>query len=167
MTAAAALRTETEERAFEVVVRRETPRLFGIAYTILRDRDEAADAVQDVVFAAWRSWAKTAAYDDPGPWLTRICVNRCISRSGVLRRRHRLATAYEADAAALVPAPADPALALAFGHLSRRQRAVVTLHYQAGYTLNECAALMGCRPGTVRSHLSRALASLRENLSDH
>lgn len=165
MTAAAAVRSTAEAPEFEAVVRRETPRLYGLAYTILRDSDEAADAVQDAVFAAWRAWAKTAGHDDPGPWLTRICVNRCLSRGGMLRRRRRL-DRLAADAAPTPSAPSDSVLAGAFDGLSRRQRAVVTLHYEAGYTLDECAALMGCRPGTVRSHLSRALASLRESIDE-
>src|SRR5207253_10799386 len=49
-----------------------------------------------------------------------------------------------------------------FRGLTRQQRAVVALHYQYGYTLDECAGLMGCRPGTARSHLARALQTPRE-----
>jgi DNA-directed RNA polymerase specialized sigma24 family protein len=41
---------------------------------------------------------------------------------------------------------------------------VITLHYHFGYSLDECASLMGCRPGTARSHLGRALAMLRRKL---
>ena len=50
--------------------------------------------------------------------------------------------------------------------LSRRQRAVVVLHYSYGYTLDECSRFMGCRPGTARQHLARALTHLRETLND-
>jgi len=65
------------------------------------------------------------------------------------------------------PLPADPDLDLDRGYrrLTRQQRAVVTLHYEYGYTLDECAALIGCQPGTARSHLARALASLRKELN--
>ena len=41
----------------------------------------------------------------------------------------------------------------------------MTLHYEYGYTLDECASLIGCQPGTARSHLARALASLRKELN--
>ncbi len=67
------------------------------------------------------------------------------------------------------PSPAqrqEPDLDLdrCYRRLSRQQRAVVTLHYQYGYTIDECATLIGCQPGTARSHLARALASLRKEL---
>ena len=63
-------------------------------------------------------------------------------------------------------APEEPDLDLdrCYRRLSRQQRAVVTLHYQYGYTIDECATLIGCQPGTARSHLARALASLRKEL---
>jgi len=54
----------------------------------------------------------------------------------------------------------------AFAQLSAKQRAVFALHVHHGYTLNECAHLLGCRPGTARSHLGRAVASLRKEMSN-
>jgi DNA-directed RNA polymerase specialized sigma24 family protein len=49
--------------------------------------------------------------------------------------------------------------------LTAKQRAVFTLHVRHGYTVAESAALMGCRPGTARSHLGRAVATLRKEMS--
>jgi RNA polymerase sigma-70 factor (ECF subfamily) len=147
---------------FEAVARREARRLFGIAYTILRDPADAEDAVQDVMVRAWRAWHRTEGFGDQGPWLTRICVNRCLSHRIRLRQRHSRETELGVQAAAATPAPSDPELARAFDRLSARQRAVVLLHYYSGYSLNECAELIGCRPGTARSHLHRALVALRE-----
>jgi RNA polymerase sigma factor (sigma-70 family) len=45
--------------------------------------------------------------------------------------------------------------------LPRRQRVVLVLRYYGGLTDNEIAETMGCSPGTVRAHASRALATLR------
>jgi RNA polymerase sigma-70 factor (ECF subfamily) len=63
------------------------------------------------------------------------------------------------------PEPFDPELARAFDGLTSQQRAVVMLHYFFGYSLDESAEIMGCRPGTARSHLHRALVALREVMS--
>jgi RNA polymerase sigma factor (sigma-70 family) len=60
----------------------------------------------------------------------------------------------------------DPTLATAVSQLSSRQRAVVALHYGQGYSLDEIAQILRCGRGTVRTHLSRALGSLRRNLQD-
>jgi len=56
-------------------------------------------------------------------------------------------------------------MAVAFRSLSTKQRAVVVLHYHHGYSLDECASLLGCRPGTARSHLARALTTMRKELA--
>jgi RNA polymerase sigma factor (sigma-70 family) len=143
------------------MVRLHSRRLFAIAYAILRDPAEADDAVQEVMFRAWRAWEKTAEHADPGPWLTRICVNWCLSRRASLRIGWGRTATLDATIPAAHAAAEDPQLAAAYARLTRRQRAVVLLHYQLGYSLDECAELMGCRPGTVRSHLGRALATLR------
>jgi DNA-directed RNA polymerase specialized sigma24 family protein len=50
------------------------------------------------------------------------------------------------------------------GFLSRRQRAVLVLRFYESRTDDEIAAILGCSPGTVRSHVSRALAGLRERV---
>ena len=54
----------------------------------------------------------------------------------------------------------------AYQHLSPRQRAMVTLHHHDGYTVEQCAAFLGCSPGTARSHLGRAMTKLRKELAD-
>jgi RNA polymerase sigma factor (sigma-70 family) len=54
----------------------------------------------------------------------------------------------------------------AFRKLSPSQRAVITLHLYHGLTVDQCAEVVGCRPGTARSHLARAVAKLRKELGD-
>ena len=147
--------------AFEAAVHAESGRLFAIAYSILRDPQEAQDAVQETMELAWRSWAMLRDPSKRSAWLRQICVRRAIRT-----RRRLLPRVWLADTVA-GPPPEEPDLDLdrCYRRLSRQQRAVVTLHYQYGYSLDECAALIGCQPGTVRSHLARALASFRKELS--
>ena len=104
-------------------------------------------------------------FADQGPWLTRICVNRSLSRRLHLRRLRTRETALHAQVMGHDPEPFDPELARAFDGLTSQQRAVVMLHYFFGYSLDESAEIMGCRPGTARSHLHRALVALREVMS--
>jgi len=148
---------------FEAAVHAESGRLFAVAYSILRDAQEAEDAVQETMELAWRSWDALRDPSKRGPWLRQICV-----RSAIRTRRRLLPRLWLADTSNLHgESPEDPDLDLDRGYrrLTRQQRAVVTLHYEYGYTLDECAELIGCQPGTARSHLARALASLRKELN--
>jgi RNA polymerase sigma-70 factor (ECF subfamily) len=159
----------SDQAAFERAVMPEARRLFGLALTILGDRGEAEDAVQETVFSAWRSWSSLRDRSKQSAWLTRICVNHCIHRRrGLLRRVLWSASEWSPSVAVDMPA-LDGRLVdfdKAFRCLSPPQRAVFLLHFHHGYTLDECAGLIGCRPGTARSHLGRAVAKLRKEFAD-
>jgi RNA polymerase sigma-70 factor (ECF subfamily) len=150
--------------AFPDVAPAETPRLLQIAFAILRDPQGAEDAVQDTLLMAWKSWSQLRDPARRRAWLTRICVRRCLRLRSSLALRRRV----EATAASLDGAPAqddgDLDWDAAFLSLSPAQRAVVTLHYHHDLTLDDCAGVMGCRPGTARRHLARALEKLRKEV---
>jgi RNA polymerase sigma-70 factor (ECF subfamily) len=150
-------------KGFQATIQHEAPRLWRLALVILRDPGEAEDAVQETAIKAWRHWDPER--DNSRAWLTRICVNQCLDRRGPLLRI-RAVSHLPAQVASRDAVLHDPDLARAFGLLTARQRAVIALHYQYGYSIDDSARLMGCRPGTARSHLARALASLRSELDD-
>lgn len=151
---------------FEEAVRAESRRLFAIAFGILRNSGEAEDAVQETMMHAWRAWHQLRDEAKRRPWLTRICVNHCLRRRGHLLRRWLQIPEDRQFVDESWYDHADPDLDRACRKLSAKQRAVVTLHYHHGYSLDECAEMLGTAPGTVRSHLARALGSLRKELGD-
>jgi len=155
------------ERAFESTAMPEARRLYALALSILRDPGESEDAVQETLLKAWRSWPSLSQSDHVSRWLTRVCVNHCISRRRHLRSRGW--PPIELFEGAGSPGDPDDAAEImdidrAYRRLSLRQRAAVTLNYRHGYSVEECAGLMGCRPGTVRRHVARGLATLRKEL---
>jgi DNA-directed RNA polymerase specialized sigma24 family protein len=163
----ALLRDEAARRAadLDAALVVHTPRLLGIALAILRDPAEAEDAVQETWELAWRAWDSLRDPEARGAWLRRICVRRCVRRQRRLATKRRTESGVDAGAAgAICDGYRAVEWELALRRLSVRQRAVLVLHYQLGYTLDECAAQLGCRPGTVRQHLARALARLRSSL---
>jgi RNA polymerase sigma factor (sigma-70 family) len=148
---------------FEAAVHLESGRLFAVAYSILRDAQEAEDAVQETIELAWRSWEDLRDPTKRSAWLRQICVRRAIRSRRRLLLRLWLADVSDVQGQAAEDRDLD--LDRSYRRLTPQQRAVVTLHYEYGYSLDECAALIGCQPGTARSHLARALASLRKELS--
>jgi RNA polymerase sigma-70 factor (ECF subfamily) len=79
------LRAE-EPGAYETLVRRETPRLLAVARRLLRNEEDARDAVQDAFLSAYRCLASFEGGCRISTWLHRITVNAALMR---LRRRRR------------------------------------------------------------------------------
>ena len=118
------------------------------------------------MFKAWKSWNSLRNEDARSTWLVRICVNHCINRRRGLRLRAVAAPRGE-DAAAMDPRFDGRLVDLdrSYRKLSPKQRAALFLHYHHGYSIDECADLMTCGAGTVRTHLARALASMRKEMA--
>jgi RNA polymerase sigma factor (sigma-70 family) len=160
---------ESPARTFEAIAVPDARRLYSLALSVLRDEGEAEDAVQETLLKAWRSWNSVSAMDRPAQWLTRVCVNHCISRRRHLRSRGWPPLALIEDAVSRGDANTAAEffdMDRAYRRLSLRQRAAITLNYRHGYSVEECAVFMGCSPGSVRTHLARGLATLRRELGD-
>ena len=137
----------------------------GYAFSLLGERGDAEDAVQQ---AALRAWERRAQFDEQRPfkaWWYAILRNHCLDE---LRRRRRAPIAVSADDAGL-SSPADEsaldrhALAAAMEKLPDIQREVLQLRYFGELTYDELAQVLDIPKGTVMSrlHLARkALAGL-------
>lgn len=135
--------------------------------------DEAAaeDVVQEALVRAYRGLARFRDEASLETWFYRILVRQAHN----YRRWRRLRTLWTA---ALEAEPADPAardpgdpalrrrIRLALDALSRGQREAFVLVHLEGWSVRESAALLGKSEGTVKSHLHRALRSLRSALGD-
>lgn len=124
------------------------------------DRD---DVVQDALTRAWR---RRSTYDDSRgsvqTWLLAIVADR--ARRARTRRRDTVALVDSAQALGVRDEDLD--LEVAIRGLPPRQRLAVALHYFVGLPVAECATVMGCAEGTVKSTLFDARARLREELGD-
>jgi RNA polymerase sigma-70 factor (ECF subfamily) len=79
-------RGESRE-AFELLVREHGSRLLAVARRILRSEDDAADALQDALLAAFVGWGKYQGNSQPYTWLYRIVVNACLMKLRWQKRR--------------------------------------------------------------------------------
>ena len=95
----------------------------------------------------------------------RVTVNRCrdLARSGWKRRTVALDPEWDAPDAAAHD-DEDAAVWDAVGQLPEQQRTAVHLHYVEGYSTEEIASALDCRPATARTWLFRARARIRELL---
>jgi RNA polymerase sigma-70 factor (sigma-E family) len=126
----------------------------------------ADDLVSDVLGRAFERWDRIGRTDHPNAYVRRMIVNEYISWHRRLAR-----TAPHADVDVTSASVSDGSEAHAerdemirrLGRLPRRQRAAVVLRYYAGLSDRDIAAHLGCREVTVRSQISRALATLRHD----
>jgi RNA polymerase sigma factor (sigma-70 family) len=132
-----------------------------IALGVLGDREAAADVAQEVAITAVR---KASGLRDPAAldaWLHRVAVRAAVREAKRARARRAAELAHHQSTNGRRPDDAlDGALALLAG-LPPRQRAAMTLRYVHDLTDEAIGRALGCRPGTVRSLLSRGRAALR------
>jgi RNA polymerase sigma-70 factor, ECF subfamily len=162
----------SSDAAIATFVAQHYDRLLGLARLICQDASDAADAVQVGLEQAWRRRSTLRDESRLKPWLDRIVVREAIriskGRRSWLSRLLRPAEVGWIDPPdRQQPEPSTMvALRAAFEQLSPEQRAVVTLHLHAGYTVAETAAMVGAPTETVRSRLRLAREHLRRELEE-
>lgn len=139
-----------------------TPAMFRIAFAILRNRTDCEDAAQNAVLKAYRRLDSLTDKKVFRTWLIRILKNECFD---MLRRRRPVGDLDACGEGYEMEVP-DLDLNRAFDTLSPDERLAITLYYYEGYHVSEIAAITDVSEGTVRSRLSRARASLKEQLSE-
>ena len=158
--------------AFEAFAEARRDAAVRLAYRLLGgDTAAAEDVAQNAFLRAFRALSGFRAEASVSTWFYRILVHevRRHQRWQAVRRLWHL----EGDDA---PEPADerpagdPGLRKrirdALARLTTAQREAFTLVHMEGYTVAETAAILGRAPGTVKSHMHRALKSLRQDLAD-
>jgi RNA polymerase sigma-70 factor, ECF subfamily len=153
-----------DARAFDELVGRHRQRMWSLALRTLRHPEDAADAVQDALLAAYR---RADTYRGEAPvhtWLFRIVVNTCIDR--IRRDRLRVevplgeehAPARAGDLATEVVTRLSLVQALAL--LPLEQRLPIVLVDQQGWSVADAAAILGVPTGTVKSRCARGRTRL-------
>jgi RNA polymerase sigma-70 factor (ECF subfamily) len=153
--------------AFAALAGAAITRLDSAAWLILRDAEQAKDAVQNALVRAWRDLPTLRDADRFDAWLHRLLVHACLDEAKRLRR-HRV----DVELTEIHPATVDTQSAIAdrdelergFARLTPELRAVVVLHHYLDLPLPAVAASLGIPVGTAKSRLHRALEQLRAAL---
>ena len=149
--------------AFTVLVRRHRDRLWGVALRTMRDREEAADALQDALLSAFRNASGYRGDAAVTTWLHRVVVNACLDR---MRRRAVRPSVPLGDTD--VPTGVDEQGALenrldvaaALARLPEAQRVAIVLVDLQDLSVAEAATILGVAEGTVKSRCSRGRLAL-------
>jgi RNA polymerase sigma-70 factor (ECF subfamily) len=164
---------------FDSVMREHQSRIYRFLYAMLRDGDAANTLTQECFLRAFKNRSSFRGESSVATWLMRIAVNLVKDH----RRDRRLAfwrrlfaTANDEDMTGIAEAQpelrADPernvlakeqanAVWGIVGKLPAQQRAIFTLRFAEEMTIEEIAQAMSLQQGTVKTHLFRALATVR------
>lgn len=158
--------TDTD-RDFAAFVAARSQKLFGIAMALTGHRQHAEDLLQTVLARAYRRWSEIRG--EPETYVRRALYHEQVSRW----RRAMHGLEMLTDRTPEVVGAADTervdlglALREALRRLAPKHRAVLVLRYLEDLTDEEIAEVLGCRPGTVRSQITRALRRLRQICPD-
>jgi len=151
-----------DEAAFDALVGPVLEPAYKLATVMLRDREEARDAVQEACFMAWKNMSQLRATDRFSQWFLTIVANRCRS---VIRTRWwrtlRLplpGAAHELDRTGV---ETDLDLRRELGRLSPNERAALFLYFYMDLPLSEVGKVLRVSPKAARSRVHRAVTKLR------
>jgi len=153
-----------------------------LALNLLGDRDEALDLSQDVFLIVFRTIHRFRGVSSLRTWIYRIAVNQARNRHRFWRRRHRadqvsldqhiaahgefLSGGNSTPDRMLAQKELAARLKRALDHLPFDQRTAIVLREIDGLSYEEIAFSLGVGIGTVKSRLTRARQTLREELRE-
>jgi RNA polymerase sigma-70 factor (ECF subfamily) len=171
-----------EDTAYDELVRTYNASIYHVAYRMLGDSADAADAVQDTFLKVFRNVESFRGEASLKTWIFRIGISEILNRLRWWKRRHRLSTVSMDDnrngngRALCIPdaAPSpyqsleskeqEMAIQQALGRLSADHRSIVVLRDIEGFAYTEIADVLGVSVGTVKSRLARARADMKKSL---
>ena len=143
-------------------------RAMRLAYRMTQDRTLAEDVAAEALARAYSRWSTVQRMEQPEAWVMRVAVNIVIddSRKTKLLRRWMPTLGADRD---LAPSFDDDvairnALVTALATLPKRQREAIALRYLAGLDEDDISRSLQISPSSVRTHVQRGLAALRERL---
>ena len=167
-----------ETAAFATLVDRYRDRAYGLALRLTRSAPDAEEVAQDAFVSAWKSLREFRGDASFSTWLYRIVWRKALDRAETLRNRGRREVAVDdparveaeavpggkgsTGAAASARSGSSARLERLLATLPDAARAVVTLFYYEDRSVSDVAAALGIPEGTVKTHLYRSRAALRE-----
>jgi RNA polymerase sigma-70 factor (ECF subfamily) len=156
-----------DQLEFESAVREHQGLVYSMAYHFIGNRAIAEDMSQEVFLSLYRNFSNIKSGSHLVFWLRKVTSHRCLDYLRGQKRRGHLSL-EEVRERPIIHQDPDPFLT---GHLRRmvtslpeKARIVVVLRYQEDLTPTEIAEILEMPVNSVKSHLRRSLALLREKM---
>ncbi len=164
------------QQTYDQIVRPIEDRMIRSIWRVVRNPEDAEDAMQDALVTVLKQWDRIRRHPNPQSLVLKICLDAAYDAT---RRRVRQARIVElsqgpVEQADVSPLPAETILGreqyaeivAAIHRLSRRQAAAMLMRAVQGQTYEEIAAVLGCTEATARKHVARSRQRLRTWLAN-
>lgn len=153
-----------DSKAFIEQVQKLERLLYSIAWSMLFNNEDCADAVQETLMKAWKNRETLKNEKLFKTWLTRIMINTC---KDMLRRRQKNQWVPIEEQNLSIPEPEvdDEEVGNALNDLSEEQRMVLILRYKEGYKIREIAEMLALPISTVTTRIQRSKLYLKRALA--
>lgn len=148
-----------DEAAFTALITDYQPILYNTAWRLLRQEADVADVLQETILKAWQKLPQLREPRYFNTWLYRILINE-------VQRFKRVSPSLPLTDTLPATAPEDQqVLVEAISHLPTEMQEVLVFYYYVGLKTGEIAQILDQPAATVRTHLRRARAQLKELLT--
>lgn len=140
-----------DSEAFISIIEENKSYLYRVAYSILKNDADVADAIQDTILLCWKNIDKLHNLSYFKTWLTRICINCC---KQIIRKNQNIVYIDSYDG---VESAEESNLfsKLCFQGIGETYKTILTLHYSCGFSIKEIAEMLNMKENTVKTRLSR------------
>ena len=147
--------------AYIALIEENKANMYKIAFSILHNDADAADAIQDAILKSWKNIEKLKQDKYFKTWFTRILINCC---NDIIRKNSR--TVYVEDYEGIEPYDSyeisGSQINECLDGLSDNYRLVLILHYVQGFSIKEISSIMNINENTIKTRLSRGREQFRQ-----
>jgi RNA polymerase sigma-70 factor, ECF subfamily len=165
-----------DQEAFALLVQRHQRRIYHLSWRMLQDEDDASESTQEAFVAAWQGLPSFRGEARFSTWLYRIAYHCCLRQLEVRKREQAvqavlyteqvLATSNQEQQAEQLFERQEQLVSVReqMMHLPGKYRMVLILRHVQDRTYEEIAERLSLPVGTIKTHLFRARALLKERL---
>lgn len=161
-------KNQLREEAFLSLIQKNQDRMYKIAYSYVKNKEDALDVVQEAVYKGYISYDKVKKVEYEETWLIRILINAAID---FIKKNKKIVTLELGQLEELSSHDDDlidkkVAVHEALDKLNEHERAIVILRYFEDLKLMDVAKLLGKPISTIKSTLYRALKKMEIELTE-
>ena len=147
---------------FEILIKHEQEKLYKVAYSYVKNEQDALDIVQEAIIKGYKSFHKLQDIHYFSTWMTRILINTAIdfirkTKDVILLEPDWVDTGLNEENAAIMAMDFEQI----FTKLKPQQKTLLLLRFYYGYSISDISEIMDKPEGTIKSQLHRTLYQVK------